>query len=245
MQRQDVAAQNIGVRRCGAEQHRFFAQKRRARVLHPAVCHARNEYHVVLWKGKRLREIVSQKCDPFCRDLLQLRNFLLRSRQLRFAKINGWFPCLRDFLKRPGGEGNQVGRQRQRFRELPHVVRARFAFGVRDHAPIKGCIDGELEFSFDVRLIETGKCHARVHRYEQRVHVLGAVVIVFVLDDRLARRSGVRREVEVHRILARVQQRGGNNDVSILDFRFVGLTIDHRSLQQTIAVVEQRFARLP
>ena len=43
---------------------------------------------------------------------------------------------------------------------------------------------------------------------------------------------------------ARVQRHGGKNDVAVLGLRFARLTIDHRVLQQTVAVIEERFARL-
>src|SRR6201999_3285910 len=99
--------------------------------------------------------------------------------------------------------------------------------------------DLELEAPFQVRLIEAGESHARVHRDEKRIEIFAAVVVIFKAGDGLAGGSDIRGEFDIDNVTARVERGGGQHDVAVIDDRREGRVVEGERGELTVAEVEQ------
>src|ERR1700677_1172348 len=108
MQNQRVAAEIVVRCRHGAKQHGVLVEECSAGVLHAPKRKARNEDQVVLGKRKRLCKVSGEVSDAACGHLLNLRGFLPRAVELRFAHVDSWF-----FWKRRTDRGEWSRRERE------------------------------------------------------------------------------------------------------------------------------------
>jgi hypothetical protein len=143
-----------------------------------------------------------------------------------------------------GGEGEQVGGDRFGFGEFGFGDRALgLDFprrGVRDDGPSGGILRGQREATFQIRLVKARKGHARVHRDEERVEIFRAVVVVLEAGDGFAGGSDVRSELCLDDVFARVERRGGQDEVPMLHFDGKQRAVEAELRNHAVAEVEQK-----
>src|SRR6185312_537959 len=148
--------------------------------------------------------------------------------------------------KRAGSEGKQISTDRLSLCKIPRSVGSSISaltFRVRDHLPISGSSDCERESSFQIRLIEAGKGHAGIHRNEERVDVLAAIVLVFILSKSLSGWRNRRDEVEGNVVFSSSEFFFGQQNVSILALNRSFCVIYSQVARNALTIVEQKRSR--
>ena len=118
VQDEDVAVEQIAVRRCDPKQNRLFPQEGGAGVFHAAVGQTGNEHHVILCKWEWLCEKIGEVLQAPSSDLLYLGSLGLRALELRFAHIERRCALrCEQLLKWSGGKRKQISADRRRLGE--------------------------------------------------------------------------------------------------------------------------------
>ena len=110
MQDEDVAVQQVAMRRCGAKQNRLFPQESCSGMFHAPIGQPRDQHHIVFREWKWLREKIGEVLHAASGDLPHLGSLGLRAVELRLAhiKFRHTRRC-RQLSKWPGGESKQIG----------------------------------------------------------------------------------------------------------------------------------------
>src|SRR5581483_5378773 len=148
--------------------------------------------------------------------------------------------------ERPSGEGEQIGTDGLSLWKNPNSLSDpihALTLRVRYDTPIRRSSDRQRESSFHIRLIETGKCHAGVHGNEKRVHVLAAIVLVFVLGDRLSGWRDRRGEIKADVIFPRPKFFFRQQNVSVFGLDRSVLIVYSEVTRGAITIVEQKRSR--
>ncbi len=91
-----------------------------------------------------------------------------------------------------------------------------------------------------IRLIEAGKRHTRIHRNKQRVEILAAIVLIFIPGNRLTRRRSVTDKRNRRHVVSRHHRQ------QQMPIHLIGrdrLPIDRRRLNRPIAVIHRQLPR--
>src|SRR5690349_2157741 len=144
--------------------------------------------------------------------------------------------------KRAGGKSEQIRTDRLGLCKIPGSIGGSicaFAFRVRNHPPISGRSDCELESSFQVRLIEAGEGHAGIHGNEQRVDVFASIILVLILSKSLSGRRNRRDEVDRNVVFSRSEFFFGQQNVSVLGLNGNFSIVYSKVAGGALAIVEQ------
>ena len=87
-------------------------------------------------------------------------------------------------------------------RQTVALLSTRSVIAVRDRDPARRHREREREARLEIGLVEAGKEQVRVRRDEQRVEIVGAVLVVVEADDARAGRRDRRREVGRRRMFS-------------------------------------------
>src|SRR5215472_12657866 len=248
MEKEDVAIEMVAVSGRGAKENGFFAQKSGSGVLHSAVGKARDHHHVVLGKGKRLREETGQIVDSLGSDLLHFGGFFLCFPKFRLADIeSGQARSFMHSAEGAGGESKKIGADGTGLGKDCCALagasrRLRRDRRVGNDGPVFRSGEFQMEAAFQIGLIETGKGHLRIHGDKERVEVLGVVIFVFKASDGFSGWGNGGGEIDDNDILTGMNHVCRQLDVAVVYFYGNSDTVDGGIRRSSLAEVEQNGA---
>ena len=104
---------------------------------------------------------------------------------------------------------------------------------------LSGANTVEAEAGFQIRLIEAGEGHVRVHGDEEGVEVFGAVVVIFETGDGFSGGRDVGGEFCFDGVFAGAERGGGQGDVAVLDLRGDGRAVEGEGGELAVAEIEE------